>query len=528
MDTLKKRIDYAQAILKEIDEGRINNLRDLSLIQYPMCKKFNLTELPTRPFILKQAKNPSKKAKQLLLIKPTRSISGVQIIAVMLPPFSCPGKCTYCPLPFEGQRAPKSYTGLEPSAMRAQRLNFDSFKIVENRISQLDATGHKPEKIELIFQGSTFTTLSKEVRQKIVKNSIDGVLGKKTKSFLEAKKLAQTSKRRIVGVTFETRPDYCSKEDISNLLYLCGTRVELGVQCPDNKVYKKTKRGHSVNDVITATRNLKDSSFKVLYHLMPGLAGSNYKNDLKKFKEVFTNPSFKPDMVKFYPCLVIKGSELYDDWQKGNFVPMEEKKIVKLLTNILESVPPWVRIMRINRDIPSTIISDGIKKTNLRQLIDQEMKLKKIKCSDIRSREVGINSLQSKDFLKQKPKFKKRFYLASEGEEAFISFESKDYLYGFVRLRKPADPFLKNIDKNTALIRELHVYGKALPIGGFENAALQHKGLGKDLIKLAEEVAKEKFDAKKINIISGIGVREYYKKNFGYKIDEPFVSKILK
>lgn len=528
MDILNKKIRYAKVVLKKIEDGEINNIRDLELLQYSICSKIGLDSLPTRPFILSQAKNPSKKMKDILSIKPTRSISGVQIIAVMLPPFVCPGKCTYCPIAFDGQSAPKSYTGFEPSAMRAQRLNFDSYKIVENRIAQLDATGHKAQKIELIFQGSTFTTLSKEKREEIVKKSIDGILGKKTSNFVLSKKLAETAKRRVVGITFETRPDYCSKKDIEHLLYLGGTRIELGVQSPNNEVYEKTKRGHSVSDVVKATKELKDSSFKVLYHLMPGLPGSTYKSDLRDFKKVFSNPDFKPDMVKFYPCLVIKGSELYDDWKANKFIPMDEKKSVKLLVEVMKDLPPWVRIMRINRDIPSTVISGGVKKTNLRQLVENELKKKKIKCKDIRSREVGINSLSNKNFLKQVPKLKTRFYNASKGEEVFISFESKDYLYGFVRLRKPHSPFLKSIDQKTALIRELHVYGKAVPIGEKEDSAEQHKGIGKDLMELAESVAINKFDAKKINVIAGLGVREYYKKNFGYKIEEPFVSKQLK
>jgi elongator complex protein 3 len=525
MDESKKKVEYAKAVLKEIKEGKIKSLKDLELRQYPLCKDFNLTSLPTRPFILKQAKNPSKLQKQLLSIKPTRSISGVQIIAVMLPPFPCPGKCNYCPIATGDQRAPKSYTGFEPSAMRAQRLNFDSYKIVENRISQLDATGHKAEKIELIFQGSTFTTLTKPQREEIVKKSIDGALGKVTKDFVTSKKLIESAKRRVVGITFETRPDYCNQDDIEHMLYLGGTRIEIGVQSPNNKVYEMTKRGHTIDDVKRATRELKDSSFKVLYHLMPGLPGSTYKSDLRDFKKVFSDPDYRPDMVKFYPCLVIKGSELYEEWKKGNFTPMEEKKSTKLLVEVMKEIPPWVRIMRINRDIPSTVIEGGVKKTNLRQLVENELKKQKVKCQDIRSREIGINSLDEKSFKTQKPRLRTRFYEASKGKEAFISYESKDYLHGFVRLRDPYKPFMKNIDDKTALIRELHVYGPALPIGGHEEKAEQHKGIGKLLMNEAEKIAKDKFDAKKINVISGLGVREYYKKNFGYKTDEPYVSK---
>jgi len=491
-----------------------------------LCKEIGLSSIPSRSFILKQEKKPTKKMKEILSIKPTRTLSGVQVVAVMLPPFDCPGECIYCPSSFEGKKSPQSYTGFEPSSLRAQRLNFDPFAIVSNRISQFDSMGHRAEKIELIFQGSSFTCLPKKKQEIIIKKSIDAVTEKKSLTFKQAKKNAENSKRRIVGMTFETRPDYCSKKDIEQMLYLGGTRVEIGVQNPDEEVYSRIKRGHTINDVVNSTRLLKDSGFKVLYHLMPGLPGSDYKKDLKNFKSIFTNQDFMPDMVKFYPCLVIKGTKLYDEWKKGEFVPLDEKKAVKMLAEIKETIPKWVRIMRVNRDIPSNVISGGIQKTNLRQFVHEEMKKSGTKCNCIRCREIGLKSRGDKEFdlLSEKPRLEKISYNASNGEETFISFESKNYLFGFVRVRKPFEPFMKQITDKTALIREIHVYGQALELGKKDPLAAQHRGLGKLLMQEAENTARG-FGANKMVVISGLGVREYYKKNFGYKIEEPFVSK---
>lgn len=516
--------NFSKKILFEIRSKKIVTSKDLDERAFFWSKHFKLTKMPSHPFVLSCAKKPSKKMIELLSIKPTRSLSGVQVIAVMLPPFPCPGKCTYCPSAFEGKSAPKSYTGFEPSTLRAQRLGYDPFKIVSNRINQLDVTGHKAEKIELIFQGSSFTTLSNNEQERIVKLAIDAVNEKKSVSFSSSKKFSELAKRRIVGITFETRPDLCSKKDVEQMLYLGGTRVELGVQNPDNEIYKLIKRGHLVKDVIDSTQRLKDSSFKVLYHLMPGLPGSNWRKDIKNFKKIFSDSSFMPDMVKFYPCLVMKNSPLYDEWRKGNFVPITEKQAVRVLSEVKSIVPKWVRIMRVNRDIPGNIISGGITKTNLRQVVQEYMSEHGLKCNCIRCREAGLQS-RSKEINFSEAKIKTEFYSASEGEEAFISFESKDSLFGFVRLRNPAKPFLKNISSRTALIRELHVYGKALSLGSKDLFSSQHRGFGKELMAEAEKIAKEKFDANKVAVISGLGVREYYRKNFGYKTDEPFVSK---
>jgi len=520
---------FAKKIVEELNSGAISTEREYSKSLFFWAKHFGLSEIPSSPYILSFAKNPSKKVLSFLSIKPTRSLSGVQVIAVMLPPFPCPGKCTYCPTSLEDKKSPKSYTGFEPSALRAQRLNYDAYKIVTNRIKQLDATGNFAEKIELIFQGSSFTALNKNLQERVVKKSLDAICEKKSSTLKQSKLNAEKSTRRVVGITFETRPDLCSENQIKEMLNLGGTRVELGVQNPSNKIYKKINRGHTVNDVVFSTKRLKDSSFKVLYHLMPGLPGSNYKTDLKNMKSVFTNSDFKPDMVKFYPCLVIKGTKLYSDWKKGNFSPMLEDEAVKLFVELKSTISKWVRIMRVERDIPGNVIEAGIKKTNLRQLIDQELHKQKKKCNCIRCREIGLGSRgKDIDFESElaKAKLNTEFYEASGGEEAFISMESKDHLFGFLRLRNPAVPFMKQITNKTALVRELHVYGKSISLGKKDDSvSSQHQGLGKQLMLEAERIAKERFSSNKMVVISGLGVREYYKKNFNYKKEEPFMSK---
>ncbi|MGI6589119.1 MAG: tRNA uridine(34) 5-carboxymethylaminomethyl modification radical SAM/GNAT enzyme Elp3 [Candidatus Iainarchaeum sp.] len=520
---------FAKEIIKEIDSSKNLSEREFSKKLFFWAKHFGLDSIPSFPFILSCAKNPSKKVISLLSIKPTRSLSGVQVVAVMLPPFPCPGECIYCPSSLEDKKSPKSYTGFEPSTLRAQRLNYDAYQIVLNRINQLDATGNFANKIELIFQGSSFTALPKKQQESVVKKSLDAVCGKVSSSFSEAKLNSEKSKRRVVGITFETRPDLCSESQIKGMLDLGGTRVEIGVQNPSDAIYEKIKRGHTVEDVILSTKRLKDSSFKVLYHLMPGLPGSDYKSDLKNMKMVFKNPDFKPDMVKFYPCLVIKGTKLYDDWKKGLYSPLLEETAVKLFVELKSSLPKWVRVMRVERDIPGNVIEAGIKKTNLRQIIEERMKAEGKVCNCIRCREVGLSSRGKRfDFEKElsKAKLRTEFYDASSGEEAFISIESKNHLFGFLRLRNPSSPFLKQITPQTALVRELHVYGRGIPLGEREDSvSSQHQGLGTQLMNEAEKIAKERFGSNKVVVISGLGVREYYKKKFNYKKEEPFMSK---
>jgi elongator complex protein 3 len=316
---MNKKLLASQELLQRVRSGNISSSKQLLAAKLDVAKKFSLSEMPSNSDLVSIASDKEKVFfKDLLSIKPTRSLSGVSVVAVMTPPNGCVGRCVYCPVSLVDDKTPKSYTGKEPSTMRSIMFNYNPYKVVENRLQQYEQINKPASKIELIFQGGTFPAESFSHQKYFVKRCFDAVIGKTSKSFSQAKRLAESSKKRIVGITFETRPDECSKLQINRMLSLGGTRVELGVQIPSDFVYKKIVRGHSVKDVVGATQRLKDSGFKVCYHLMPGLPGSSFDHDLEKLSEVFSNPDFSPDMVKIYPCLVIDKTPLHSLWKQGS------------------------------------------------------------------------------------------------------------------------------------------------------------------------------------------------------------------
>jgi len=345
-------------LLKDVKSGKISSIEKLNKAKNAVSKKYSLDNVPSSvEIILKATKREKEKFKHVLNKKPTRSLSGVNVIAIMTKPYDCVGKCIYCPTSLvPGVKTPKSYTGKEPSTMRGIMFNFNPYKIVENRLQQFRDTNNESSKLELILQGGTFTELSFAHQKYFVKRCYDGVLKKTTRSLNEAKKLCEKSPKRVVGLTIETRPDWCMKPEINRMLKLGTTRVELGVQIPDDYVYKKINRGHTVKDVTISTQLLKDSCFKICYHLMPGLLGSDYKNDIEKFKKIFSQNEFKPDMLKIYPTLVIEKTPLHSLWKKGLFEPMTTDKAAQLIAEFKKFVPKYVRIMRIQRDIPSNMV----------------------------------------------------------------------------------------------------------------------------------------------------------------------------
>ncbi|MBI2598045.1 MAG: tRNA uridine(34) 5-carboxymethylaminomethyl modification radical SAM/GNAT enzyme Elp3, partial [Candidatus Diapherotrites archaeon] len=504
-----------QELLEKIVDGKIRTAQELNREKNLVAKKYSLQTVPSSVEIISNSPPLERqKFRSILTKKPTRSMSGVNVVAVMTKPYGCVGKCIYCPVSLvPGKKTPKSYTGLEPSTMRGLMFNFNPYKIVENRLTQYSETNNEGSKIDLILQGGTFTALPYWHQKYFVKRCYDAVLGKTTPSLSDAKKLCEKSEKRVVGLTVETRPDWCGKKQINRMLSLGATRVEIGVQIPDDNVYRLINRGHLVSDVVSSTQLLKDSCFKICYHLMPGLYGSTFENDLEKFREIFSNPSFRPDMIKIYPALVIDKTVLHSLWKKGFFSPMSTEQAAKLVAKLKKFVPRYVRIMRVQRDIPSTVIAAGPKKTNLRQFVEFELKKSNSKCSCIRCREVGLTLLKGKIDLKMlEPSLERLDYDASGGKEIFLSFEDKkkDVLFGFCRLRIPDSPFRKEISKDTALIRELHVYSRSLPVGVAPSESdFQHRGFGKQLFLEAQKIAREEFREKKLLVISGIGVKDY-------------------
>jgi len=458
--------------------------------------------------------------------KPTKTISGITPVAVMLPPRKCNhGSCVYCP----NLDVPQSYTPKSPVVMRASQVKYDAYKQVSARLEAFKAMNHPTDKIELIIMGGTFLQYPKDFQYKFVKGLYDALNSKISKDLVSAQKLNEKSRHRCVALCIETRPDVCSKQHIKDMLSFGATRVELGVQMPDDQLYKLTKRGHNVEDVIKATRLLKDSGYKVFYHIMPNLIGSSLKKDLKLFKKLFSDSQFKPDGIKIYPCQVIQGAELERLYWQKKYLPYNQKELTNLLIKLKLMVPKYCRIMRIMREIPLDYLVAGTMRIDLRKVVQELMSEKNLKCNCIRCREVGFFLNRGGKIDLDSIKLCRIDYNASKGKEIFLSFEDtkNDVLIALLRLRIPYNPFLDQINNQTAIVREMHTYGASLRIGKKEKSLWQHKGYGKILLKEAEKIAKEEFNMEKIIIISGVGVRNYFYSQ-GYSLDGPYVSKKLK
>ncbi|MEF3691879.1 MAG: tRNA uridine(34) 5-carboxymethylaminomethyl modification radical SAM/GNAT enzyme Elp3 [Candidatus Moraniibacteriota bacterium] len=488
--------------------------------------------------------NPS--LEKSMLSRAIRTQSGVAVVAVLTKPSSCPGKCIFCPTE---KNMPKSYLSNEPAVMRAIMNKFDAYNQVRSRLRALELNGHSVEKIELIVMGGTFSYFPKAYQKKFIldcfraandypKNKTHSTKQKTRKAnkkncLQTEQKKNETAHCRIVGLTLETRPDYIDEKEILNFRQLGCTRVELGVQSVFDDVLIKNNRGHLIRETIRATRLLKDAGFKINYHMMPGLWGSNIKKDYQMFQKLFTNPDFQPDMLKIYPTVVTKNSELYNLWKKGIYKPLTDKKFEELIIKIKnEIIPPYVRIQRLIRDVPLPSIEAGPKISNLRQIIQEKSHCQCIRCREIK----GEYKSEDKIILARIE------YDASGGKEIFLQYVSPDKqkLYSLLRLRIPFENnknhFIPTL-KNSAIIREIHTYGKLINISKEAKNSLpasatalqagpQHIGLGKKLILEAERIARDEFGMKKIAVISGIGVRNYYRQN-GYKLRDTYMIKKL-
>ncbi len=542
---LKK--EYVSELLSEIKKKKLSK-DDIAKLKIRLCKKHGIGKIPTDIEVLLNAPEADiPKVKRYLLTKPTRTISGVSVVAIMTSPAKCPhGKCLMCPGGVESEfgTVPQSYTGKEPATRRAIRNGYDPYLQVFNRLEQYVALGQVPQKVELIIMGGTFPARDKTYRDRFVAYSFkamndfsaiffrksvfdikkfkgffempgdiddpsrearlkDKMLALKGKASLEREQMRnESSEVRCISLVIETRPDFAKEEHVKDMLRLGATKVELGFQSPYDDVLKKIERGHTVKDNIIATRTLKDYGFKINYHVMPGLPGSDSRRDVRALKELFDNPYFRPDMLKIYPCMVLKGTRLYDLWKKGKFKPITTKKAARIIVELKKVIPPYVRIMRVQRDIPTFMIEDGVDRTNLRQYVQELMQKDGVRCGCIRCREIGRNMHDIKSIS-----YEKMIYEASEGIEFFISAESDDSIVGFLRMRFPSN------NHDTAMVRELHVYGESLAFS--EKGAYQHRGIGKTLLKKAEAIAKE-YGKQKVLVISGIGVRPYYRK-LGYR-----------
>ncbi|MCS7137033.1 MAG: tRNA uridine(34) 5-carboxymethylaminomethyl modification radical SAM/GNAT enzyme Elp3 [Candidatus Caldarchaeum sp.] len=451
--------------------------------------------------------------------KPVKTLSGVSVITVVAPVFECPhGRCIYCPggKPFG---TPQSYTGEEAVVKTAASYNYDPRKQVETALERLRRMGHEVDKVELIIIGGTFTATSDNFQRFIIKECLDALNGAATNSLEEALLMSESSPIHVSGITVETKPDWAKKDVATRLVEYGVTRVEIGVQALDDEILSFVNRGHTLEDVVDATSDLKDTAFKVCYHIMPNLPLSSPAKDLEMFSKMFEDERFRPDQLKIYPTLVLPGTGLEALWRKGLYKPYPDEELVKMLTEFMRRVPPYVRIARIQREIPLNISLDGLHIPNLRQVVEKAVGKS---CRCIRCREHGHVGKVNSDTVAMKS----LRYQSSGGLDYFVSVEDEDSdaLLGFVRVRIPRRALRPELE-DAGLVRELHVYGAMKTVGTqADETTSQHRGFGRILMKEAERIVFEEHGLGRLAVISGVGVRGYYRK-LGYRLLGPYMVK---
>ena len=523
-------------VLDTILQQDITSKKGVHQLKIRLCKTYHMKRIPSNAEIIDHISkrfNQQEKKRLLLVLqrKPMRTISGVAVVAIMTSPALCPhGYCTPCPGGIETD-SPQSYTGFEPAAMRGSMHQYDPFQQVQARLKQLNSIGHSTDKIDMIIMGGTFTSRLPWYRDWFIKRCYDALNSSDGLSLEDAKQINETAPHRCIGLTIETRPDWLRLQQLDDILRYGATRVELGVQTLDDTILFSINRGHTVTDTINATRIAKDAGIKVCYHIMPGLPNSTPSSDVNTIKTLFKNPDFQPDMLKIYPTLVIKNTPLYDQWKKGDFQPLTTKKATEIISKMIQYIPEYVRIQRIQRDVPAQYIDAGVKKSNLRQLVEGDIVKNHRINHEIRFREIGHNiHKHSIHELKDSIKLKKTTYHASNGHEVFLSLSinKHDLLIGYLRLRYCGDPYRSELTKPPCMIiRELKVLGKEMPLGENEQSAWQHQGFGKQLVLEAEKISAEDYDAQSIVVLSGVGVKPYYRKYLGFKDKGIYLEKNL-
>jgi len=489
--------------------------------------RYCLSTLPRNQDILEYLENLDS-SRKILMVKPVKTASGVVIIAVMPKPYACPqGRCSYCPGGIQAN-TPLSYTGREPSTIIAQKFGYNPYGQIRSKLSHIISLGHDAGKVELVIVGGTFPFMPDDYQKEFVKSCFDGLNNenRNSLSLREAMKINETAKTRCVGLTIETKPDFCKQQHVDLMLEMGVTRVEVGVQSLQEDVYKIVNRGHTRDDVIESFQIARDSGFKIVAHMMPGLPSSSPEKDVQDFNTLFENPFFKPDMLKIYPTLVLRDTPLYKLYTSGRYTPYSQEELVNLLIAIKKKVPPWIRIMRVQREIEPKDIIAGPKFGNLRQIVLGKLHEQGLRCNCIRCREVGFGG---KGLIHKEELVMNRIdYFAAQGREVFLSFETSDhsYILGFLRLRRTNIPHRKEL-KQASIVRELHIYGRMLNVGcRQEDRSYQHGGYGSELMQEAERIVREEYGEHKLFVISAVGTREYYKK-LGYSIDGPYMSKVL-
>lgn len=525
--------------LELIDSLKTSKEVNLNGLITKNSKKYKLKSQPRLTDVINSIPDQYKKyLLPKLKAKPVRTASGVGVVAVMSKPHRCPhisftgNICVYCPggPDSDFEYSTQSYTGYEPTSMRAIRARYDPYEQARGRIEQLKQLGHSVDKVEYIVMGGTFMSLDKQYREEFICQLHNALSGYNGTDLNQAIKYSQQSLTKCVGITIETRPDYCTRTHLDDMLKYGCTRLEIGVQSVYEDVARDTNRGHTVKAVCETFAVAKDTGYKIVSHMMPDLPNVGMERDLAQFKEYFESPDFRTDGLKIYPTLVIRGTGLYELWKTGRYKSYNANALIDLVARILALVPPWTRIYRVQRDIPMPLVSSGVENGNLRELALARMKDFGTKCRDVRTREVGIQEVHHK-VQPDQVELIRRDYYANDGWETFLSYEDpkQDILIGLLRLRKASKKhtYRKELTgQPTSIVRELHVYGSVVPLHSRDPRKFQHQGFGTLLMEEAERIAREEHGSTKISVISGVGVRNYYAR-LGYHLDGPYMSKDL-
>lgn len=527
---------YTEALLAALLAGEARTKDEVHHLKVRLAKAHRAKAIPTDAALLRAA--PAEHRARLapvLRTKPGRTLSGVAIVTVQTDPAWCPhGTCVFCPGGpgwGGGEGTAQAYTGHEPAALRAARSGFDPFAQVAGRLAALEGNGHAVDKVELIVQGGTFPARDAAYQEAFLRGCLDamnahGAAPAPSASLEEAQARNEAARARCIGLTVETKPDWCREPHVALMLGQGVTRVEIGVQTTHDDVLRATNRGHTVQDSIDATRLAKDAGLKVCHHLMPGLPGSSEERDLAMARRIVEDPDFRPDKLKVYPTLTVPGTALHALWKAGRYEPIAEERAVRFLVALKKACPPWVRIMRVDRDIPTHQIAAGPMRTNLRELALDALAREGGRCRCIRCREAGHAARRGEALDPRALALTEASYEASGGREHFLAFEdpATDTLAAFLRLREPSPRSWRPEAEGALLVRELKVVGLEVPLGG-RGEALQHRGLGQALMERAEVLAAER-GARRVLVTAGVGVRPYYRR-LGYERLGPYMAKAL-
>jgi ELP3 family radical SAM enzyme/protein acetyltransferase len=551
-----------QESIAEEFENNMENFKttsDIDKFKKSIQKKYKYT-LSNTEFIkiYKYLNLENQQLRNLITKKKCKSNSGVLVITVLTSAhpqyideegevktarFSCKHDCAYCPNEpaHEGNNwvaQPRSYLYSEPAVLRANANDFDPIKQMNTRLSSLINMGHIPDKLEIIVLGGTWCEYPRNYQDRFITELyyaaniyFDSDPKRPKKTLEEEIEINETAKIHIIGLTLETRPDTITIDEIANFRRYNCTRIQLGVQHTNNTVLKKINRGHTIECAYDAIKLLKNNCYKVDIHIMPNLPGASYEIDKVMLEEVLYDERIQVDQYKIYPTAIVPYTKIKKWFDEGTYIPYDDKLLYELIKDFKKKVQKYKRLNRIIRDIPGHYIEGGYstKFVNMRQLLQDDMLLNNWGCKCIRCREIKGNSVSLDNI-----KLNIEKYRASGGEEYHISFDTdcdKNYLIGFLRLRlydagdagdAGESQVLASI-KGCALIRELHVYSNLSNVGDNIEGSLQHKGFGKQLVAKAEELAIAN-GYKRIAIISGTGVREYYKK-LGYSLIDTYMIK---